>query len=228
MAIKRKIRKELLNEPDEFITFSTKLFAFVMAHKIQISSAIGVVFVLTALISGYFYSLNKAENRASALLGKCMAGYETILQDKKPDKACTDIEKDFQIIFEKYSNTAAEKFARLDYANICYNAGDYGKAITMYKKAVKYFDTQPLFKNLILSGLAYSYEGMKDFKTAAEYFEKIVKADDALMKDEALFNLGCLYASTGDSSRSMDVFRKIVSEHTDSLYFEIVKEKNKG
>ncbi|MBW1759440.1 MAG: hypothetical protein JRI88_03810 [Deltaproteobacteria bacterium] len=69
---------------------------------------------------------------------------------------------------------------------------------------------------------------MKDFETAAEYFEKIVKADESLMKDEALFNLGCLYASTGDSCRSMDVFRNIVSEHADSLYFELVKGKNKG
>jgi tetratricopeptide (TPR) repeat protein len=227
MAIKKKSRKQLLNEPDEFITFSSKLLRFVMEHKIQISSAIGVVLVLTALLSGYFYSLNKAENKASALLEACMTQYETILKDKGPDKACRDMEKDFQIIFEKYSKTAAGKLARVNYANICYNAGDYEKAITLYENAVAGFDDKPLFKNLILSGLGYAYEGIKDFKTAAACFEKIAQGQDAVMKDEALFNLGRLYASTGDKGRSMDAFKKIVAEYTDSLYFELAKEKVK-
>ena len=82
-----------------------------------------------------------------------------------------------------------------------------------------------LLKNLILSGLAYSYKAKKDYKTSVKYFEMIVTTPDYSIKDEALFNLGELYAEIGDQNKSIDAFKKILSDHSGSMYTEIVKEK---
>ena len=48
------------------------------------------------------------------------------------------------------------------------------------------------------------------------------------MKDDALFNLGKIYAELGDSAKSEQAFRKILADHPHSIYTEAVKEKLPG
>ena len=48
------------------------------------------------------------------------------------------------------------------------------------------------------------------------------------MKDEALFMLGAIYAKLGETAKSRGAFEKIVSEHGDSIYTELAREKAKG
>ena len=56
----------------------------------------------------------------------------------------------------------------------------------------------------------------------------IVTTPDYSIKDEALFNLGELYAEMGDNVKSIDAFKKILSDHAGSIYIEIAKEKVAG
>ena len=46
MAKKKITRKELLNEPDEFISCSSRLLSFTATHKIQILYFIGAMVVI--------------------------------------------------------------------------------------------------------------------------------------------------------------------------------------
>ena len=133
-----------------------------------------------------------------------------------------------QLILDKYSEKNAGKLARIIYANICYNAGNADKAIELYDKAIQEVENDASFKNLVLSGLAYAHEAKKDYKTAIRYFETIANGNDPLMKDEAFFNLGRLYAETGEGEKSMNAFKTIVSDYTDSLYLELAKERVAG
>jgi hypothetical protein len=48
------------------------------------------------------------------------------------------------------------------------------------------------------------------------------------MKDVALFNLGRLYGELGDGPKSREAYGRLVSDYTDSIYFEIAKEKAAG
>ncbi len=224
MAKKRIKRKQLLNEPDRFITFSSRLLQFAVKYKIQISCAAGVVLAFIIVISGMRYFSNKAEDRAFAMLEECISKYETIMKENAPDKAYVGVEKDFHLILEKYSRTDGGKLARVIYANICYNAGDSDRAIALYNKALYDFDDNQSFKALILSSLGYSYEEKKDYRKAADYFEMIASGPDSIMKDEAFFNLGRLYAAMGENDKSRDAFKKIISDYTDSIYIELVKE----
>jgi TolA-binding protein len=82
--------------------------------------------------------------------------------------------------------------------------------------------------NCLLNGLGYAYLSKKDFKTAAKYFEIIASDPDYKIKDEALFNLGELYAAMGDQDKSATTFKQIISDHPDSTYIELVKERVTG
>lgn len=228
MAKKKISRKQLLKEPDEFLTVSSKLIRFSIEYKKQISLALSVLFVLIVVVLAIRYFSNKAEDKALAMLEKGVTKYESILKDKGPNKAYHEVEKDFQRILKKYSGKKGGNLARVTYANICYNAGDSDKAIELFHTALDDFDDNPALRDLILIGLGYSHKEGKDYKTAAQYFEMVASRTDSIMKDEALFNLGWLYAEIGEPDRSNDAYKKILSDFTDSIYFDLVREKVAG
>jgi len=230
MAKKRisRSRKRDLDAPDEFITFWTKLFGFASENIVKLSCALGFIVLLIVVSAVIAFFSNKAENRAFVLLQQGMSKYQTILKDNGPDKAYLDVEKDFQLIIKKYSGKEGEKLAKFIFGNMCYNAGYYDKAIVLYKKSLQDFSDNPFVKNLVLSSLGYSYKEKKDYNAAVKYFEIIASMPENSIKDEALFNLGGLYAEIGDSAKSINSYKKIMSEHADSIYIEIVKERLGG
>jgi len=48
------------------------------------------------------------------------------------------------------------------------------------------------------------------------------------MKDAALFNLGRLYETLGETEKSAAAFKRIVEEFSDSPYANLVKSKSAG
>jgi len=228
MAKKRKIkisRKQLLNEPDEFITFSSKLLKFIIDHKNQIAIVVTVIFLFLAAFSGWRYFLNKAEDKASISLDRNITRYESIKVKEGANKAYLEVEKDFQLLLKKYSGRHGGKLARIIFANICYNAGKLDQAIALYKKSLMDFEDEPFIKNLILNSLGYVYEKKKDYTGAVQYFEMTAQGPQSDLKNEAWYNLGRLYSREGDKEKSLQAYSKIVSDFTDSIYFDLVKEK---
>ena len=222
MAKKRVTRKQLLKEPDEFITFSSKLFRFASKNQkyLQWGGIICVLIILSIALYNYISIQN--EKNALQMLGSAMAS-DTVSGDNL--KSDPKTKEQFENLIDKFPGTDAGKIGKVFYANICFKEGEYDRAITFYQQALKDFNPEPSFKNIILSGLGYAYRETKDTVSAIKYFETIVAGSDDLLKDEALFQLGHLYKNAGDSTKSMEAFKKIVSDFSDSLYASVVKEK---
>lgn len=218
-------RKRDLDNPDEFISFWTRLFDFVTAHKVQVSCAFGVFLILLIIGAASLYYLKKSENKAFSLLQEGIVNYQALLKTEGPDKALKGAEKDFERIINNYSQRQGGILARLYYADMCYAAKDYDKAIALYNPLLAELADKPFLKNLVLNGLGYCYEAKKDYKTASGYFEKVATSQDYPVKDEALFNLGEVYAAAGNKEKSMNAFKKILSDYPESIYTEIVREK---
>jgi tetratricopeptide (TPR) repeat protein len=228
MAKKKKIkisRKQLLNEPDEFITLSSKLLKFIIDHKNQITIAVSVIFLFLLAFSGRTYFLNKSENKASISLDRNITRYESAKIKEGAKKAYLEVEKDFQLLLKKYSSRHSGKLARVIFANISYHAGRSDEAIALYKKSLKDFDDKPFIKNMISNNLGYAYEKKGDYAGAIQYFELTALGPKSDLKNEAWYNLGRLYAREGDKEKSSKAYNKIVFDFTNSIYFDLVKEK---
>ena len=227
MAAPKKSRKELLKKTDEFITFTGKLIRFIADYQKQIFYILCAVVAVALVIIGYQFFAQRSEAKAFSMLEKTMAKYEARKKATSADEAYRNVSGEFQRIVEKYGGNAAGKLARVSYANISYNAGDYQKAIELYKPALNDFKDHPLVYNFILSGLGYAYQQMGEDRNAAMYFEKIASTDSNI-RDEALFNLGLLYERSGDRDKSYQAFQQILSNFPNSMYFDIVEEKLSG
>ncbi len=227
MAKKRvsRSRKRQLEEPDKFISFTTKIVGFLAKYKtFLLSVAIAITLIIVAISSFYYYS-DRAESKASVMLANSLAKYEKIKTEQGAVKAYREVSDDFIQIVENNWGKDRAKLAMVMFGNICYNAGEFDRATELYNKALSGFENNPFVKNLIFNGIAYSREGKKDYNTAVEYFNKILSGPDDKIKDETLFNLGRLYAIMGNKEKSIEAFNKIISEHKNSGYLDLAKEK---
>ena len=222
----KKTRKELLKEPDEFITFSGKMIKFAVEHKTALTYAVAIIIGLAVIISGIRFFSIRAENKAAALLDKSLTKYESLKNEKKtPQEIFSAVSSDFQLILSKYSSKDSGKIARLTFANICYNAGNYQQAIELYKTSLEDFKKHPMIHNQVLGSLGYAWEQLNDYATAVVYFEKIVTAPEPTMRAEALYHLGWLYDKLGQTDKSQAAYNKILSDHPDFIYLDLVKER---
>ena len=225
----KKTRKELLKEPDEFITVSGKLIRFAVAHKTLLTYSITIIIGLAVIISGIRFFSIRAENKAAALLDKSLTQYESLNNEKKtPEEVYGAVSSDFQLILDKYGSKDSGKIARLTFANICYNAGKYEQAIELYKTSLEDFKKHPLVQNQVLGSLGYAWEQLNDYATATVYFEKLTSAPEPITRAEALYHLGWLYDKLGQTEKSRAAYNKILSEHQDFIYLDLVKERMSG
>ncbi|MBW1698779.1 MAG: tetratricopeptide repeat protein [Deltaproteobacteria bacterium] len=223
MAKKKRVtRKELLKEPDEFITFAGKMIRFAKAHRSQLLYGLGALVFVVLIISAVHVYANWRENQAFDLLEKAMSRYD----ENRSDKAdlVDDVKQALQTVAEKYSRYHGGKLARVMYANLSYDTGDFNTAIENYLKALEAFHEDPSISLFIQISLGYAYEAKKDYKTAIKYFEQVASSPMEFLKDEALYQLGRLYAKTGQQEKSKEAFDNILSNHPDSIYIELVKE----
>ncbi|MGD9301692.1 MAG: tetratricopeptide repeat protein [Desulfobacterales bacterium] len=224
----KKKRKELLKEPDEFMTLSGKLIGFAVRYKTQLSYGLGIILALGIIISGMRFFSVRAENKASALLESSLIEYNSLRTDKKPDAVYDAVSGGFQNILQKYGGNNTGKIARLIYANICYDAGKYEQAIKLYNVSLKDFEKHPMVHSQILTSLGYAYEQQKDYSTAVGYFEKISSAPGKILKDEALYHLGRLYEKLGQPEKSREAYQKLISDYPDFIYINQIKEQISG
>jgi tetratricopeptide (TPR) repeat protein len=229
MAKKRKkTRKELLKEPDEFMTLSGKLIGFAVTYKTQLTYGLGIILALAIVFSGIRFFSIRAENKAAALLEGSLIEYNSLRTAKKPAAVYDAVSGGFQDILQKYGGKDSGKIARLIYANICYDAGKYEQAVNLYNTSLKDFEAHPMIHSQILSSLGYAYEQQKQYSAAVGYFEKISTSPEQIQRGEALFHLGRLYSKLGQPGKSKEAYQKILSDHPDFIYIDIVKERLSG
>ncbi|PIE67172.1 MAG: hypothetical protein CSA23_05310 [Deltaproteobacteria bacterium] len=221
-------RKQLLKEPDQFITFSGKMIAFGRTHLKTILIGTGSVLALLLAVAIALQIADRNENRASEKVEKAVAKYTDAIEDSDPVKAYDAVKGDFQALFDEYGSKHAAKLARIFYGNISYNAGDADTAIDMYQRALHDFSQSASLKNIVLSGLGYAHLAKEDYTESIRYFEMITADEEKTMKSDALYTLARLYETTGDQDKCTSLYKKLLADFPDTTYSDLVKDKIRG
>ena len=187
MPTKKKTRKQLLKEPDEFITFTGKAIAFVTEYQKQISYTLCAIVAIALILFGYRLFAQRAETKAFSILGQTQSKYETLKKTSSATEAYSQVSEAFQSIIKKYGGNAGCKLARVIYANISFDAQQYEEAIALYKQSLSDFKDDKFVYNLIISNLGYAYQRVGDEQNAAAYFEKAATATKNHIRQEAHF-----------------------------------------
>ena len=225
---KRVTRKQLLKEPDEFITTTGRIIQWGQQYARQLTIGAGAIAILLVAVTAYRYYDNWVENKSFWLLDEAVSRYETKMASSDAQQAYQSTKEDFENLIRKYGNTSGGQIAMFIFAGISHDVGNADRAIELYEAGLKFFKSDPTYLNFILSGLGYAYEKNQDISKAVSYFQQIADGADPIVKDLALFNLGRLYQEMGDIEKSRAAYMRLTTDYTDSIYYEVAKEKVKG
>jgi tetratricopeptide (TPR) repeat protein len=224
MAKKRLTRKQLLKEPDEFITTTGQVIRWAREHTKPLTYGCAGFFAVVILITVIsVYQERRAQN-AAALLGQSTAKYQAGLTAGSEDKALDVVRADFEQLIDSYSGQPAGRMGRIIFAHICLSGGAYDDAVTHYSGALKDFDGDPSLLNIILNGLGSALQQKGDDAAAAGYYQQLIDADSAVLKDAALFNLGVLYGKMGKTAEGRKAYEQLAADYPDSFYANLIKE----
>lgn len=226
MAKKRMTRKELIKGPDEFISTTGKVIQWARENTKPLVYGTVAFFALLIIVAGYSFIKQKREQAAAALLSQCLETYQSSQDDDKdPAKMLAMAKPDFDRLVKDYSGMPAGRLGRVIYGHLALAAKEFDQAKTLYEKALGDFGNDPSIENTILNGLAMVAVQSQDDAAAIGYFEKIASGKSVLLKDVALFNLGQLYAKTGETEKAVAAYKRLSDEYPDSMYANIAREK---
>lgn len=227
-AAAKKTRKELLKEPDEFITLSSRLLGFIATYQKTLAYACVGALAVAAAFSGYVAYAGWQESKAAAELSQALAKYERLRAGGPPEKAVQDVAADFRRILSDYGSRTNGNIARVLFANLCYDAGDFKQAVELYRTSLARFADDPVMHFQLMRSMGYAHEGLKDYAGAVSYFEQALSTGQKNLQDDVLFHLGDLYARLGDPQKSSAAFNRLLTEHQDSIYVNMVRERVSG
>jgi len=224
MAKDKISRKELLNQNDEFLTFSRKLLNTCIQYRYQVLGGLGVVLALVILILGVRYFSKRAEVQAYAQLDAVIQKYRESSQDKAGADVLKAAEAGFTELMNSYPGKNGADLGRIVFAGILLDAGESERAAKLYREALGEADRYPSLKPVIRMGLGNALEGTGDTAGAIQQFEDVVSDADNLMKPDAYFQLGRLYRAAGKNQEAAEAFRKIATDYPDSMFARIVSD----
>jgi tetratricopeptide (TPR) repeat protein len=223
MAKNRVTRKQLLNEPDEFLTTANRAMNWARENTRTLIVGGCVILVVAALLSIFSYHRQARAEAAEARLGQVLAKYQTAVDAKDPVAALEEVRGDLDELSASYGNTPAGRLSAVIYGNICIAGLDYDDAVTQYEKSLNHFGPTSSLGNVILNGLATAYQQKGDYNQAVSYFKQVADGTGTVLKDAALFNLGRLYGQLGQAEDSQQAYDRLAADFPQSMYTKLVK-----
>jgi len=226
MAKKKRVtRKQLLKEPDEFLTFSAKAIRFAAKNQKAISYALIALVAVVLGVALFRYFSNLSERKAYAVFEQGLVHYMGQAPGETSPHFQDKAKEAFAEVLRKYPSTRAAELSLPLYAHMSYEEGAYDKAVELYQGALKGLSQDETLQRLIWNGLAYAYEGKKDYNTAAQYYEKITRSEGAFLKADAYFNLGRIYEAMDNVEGARKAYGQLVKDYPGAVNFQIAKEK---
>jgi tetratricopeptide (TPR) repeat protein len=228
MAKNRIKRKQLLKEPDEFLTISDKLIGWAKDHTRSVIWAGAALLVLVIGFSSYAYVHKRQANAAEIMLGQAVAKYQSALEAKDAVAAMAAVKGDFDTLIASYGKLPGGRLGNLIYGHICLAGQAFDDAIAHYSAALSYYGAESALGNIILNGLGTAYLQKGEYPAAVEQFKKMVANTSTVLKDNALFNLGYLYKQLGQAEESQKAYQQLSTDFPQSMYAALAKEETAG
>lgn len=226
MARKKRVtRKQLLKEPDEFLTFSAKTIQFISNNRRLVIGMVVGVAVAAIAVAGLRYYWRASERKAYALFEQGRMRYLAEILGRTSSGSLEEAAAPFERVLKKYRSTDAAPLSLMAYANLSYHRGEYQRAIDLYQQALPVFQKDGAVLKLIWNGLAYAHEARDDFESAAQNYQKIVNTQDEFMRGDAYYNFARMMEALDDQEKAIEAYKKVVKAYPDSVGFQIAKEK---
>lgn len=210
MAAKKITRKELLKEPDEFITTSAHIIQYTRENPKKVL-IISVVVILVILAAAGFYTYQRQAKLASHdLFEKALMDYQTLGVSRKAptDKQLDKLLAEFEIIAKGYPSFPAGELALLYTGHVLYKKGDFSAALDRYTKMQTTSIVKEGLGPLILYHMAMTRFALKDYDQAMLIFDQLSKDTNSPYSREANAAMARIYEASGKNKEAVQAYRQ--------------------
>jgi predicted negative regulator of RcsB-dependent stress response len=209
-------RRSALDNPEEVLNLAQRLGQQLKPYATWLVVA-GIVIAVGLGAWGVSARMqaNRQEKAAAAL-----AAVTPAADLKAPDAAAAAALEKF---VKEYAGTRAARDAQLMRANLLYRLAQYAEAAKAYESLLDGRD--PGWDTLVNESLSYCYEGMGNFKKAAEVLKPVVEQTSGPLKSEVMRRLAMLYEQAKEPKEAAVYWSKLLEQPPDPALVPYLREK---
>ena len=222
VAEQRLSRKEV-RQPDQFVSLSVQIAAWIKAHTVFLIYSIGVVAVAATLMTGWWAWQKHREQQADIAL------YEATKFMRTPSANRSKAVEQLQKLVSDYRGTAAAALAYWHLGHLYFEGEDYPAALTAYRQTQQRLSKadQPLMVALVTLDVAYAQEasGACD-PDAITGFEAVLQLPAHWLRGEAYLGIGRCHEKTGASRKAVAIYERALSDREiDEVTRQMISER---
>lgn len=209
MVAAKKISKRKLKEPDEFITYTERAFLFVRKHLKEVVLGISVLVAVVVALSLFQMWEKRKESEAQAAFASAMEAYQkaTLTYGETEPSAFKEALGKLEEVTKRFPRTRPGKLSYLYQGNLYLRQGSYDEAMKAFTTFLDKGGEEKLLRAFATEGLAYAYEGKKDFAKALEYYRRTMEIAEALPMQNAYLGAGRCYERLGKREEALESYR---------------------
>jgi predicted negative regulator of RcsB-dependent stress response len=216
---KKISRKDLLKQPDQFLSSTDKAMLFFTNNR---STVIGTI--LTIVVGGL--SLVGYQNYQQSQTMKFEAMYfdmEEII--KIEDAKGSNPESQLLNIRDQISDKSHRNRASLLLADVYFHNGDFDKAKSTYQDIRN--NSQDLNYQMANVGLAYTHEALGNYNKAIDLFKLAIDTNDNYPLFQVYWSLARCYKNNKDTSNALLILREMQIKYSGKAESEKIENQIK-
>lgn len=222
MAEQRLSRKEI-RRPDQFVSLSVQIAAWIKAHTVFLLYGIGVVAVATLLMTGWWAWHKHREQQAALAL------YEATKFMRTPSANRPKAVEQLQKLVSDYGGTASAALAYWYLGHLYFEGEEYPAALMAYRQAQQRLSKadQPLMMALTTLDVAYAQEAIGACDPdAITGFEAVLLLPAHWLRGEAYLGIGRCHEKTGATHKAATVYERALSDREiDEVTRQMISER---
>ena len=216
MARQRITRKELLRQPDQFLTRSARVITWVEMNASSILYTAGAVILAVVLVVGWFVWRTNRHARAEAMLFAAMnAGGNGEVAQQNTSRN-DEMIKALQSLVRGYGGTPAAIQAYWNLGRLYFARAEYVAALEAYEQARARLSgdrDNPLLSAMISLNVAYAEEAQGACEQALRNFETVLSAPTATwLRSEAYLGMGRCHEQSGVPEKAVEVYDRALTD----------------
>lgn len=210
MAEKKLTRKELLKEPDEFLTITGRVIRYTRERPRRVAAGCALVVIVVLAAAGFYYHQKNREVRSHELFDQMSREYEVAAQSptQPTPQKLDELLAEFDSLTREYSSLPAGEMALLYSGHVLYMKQDYKGALERYARMQSTNLVKSGLGSLVLYHIAMTQLALKEYDKAVMLFDQLSKDSNSPYRREAYGAVARAYELMGKNKEAVQAYRQ--------------------